>query len=584
MYRTHFCNDLRKNNAGEEVKLCGFIHRIRDLGDTVFLQLRDRYGKTQCVWNTSSSVSKEEIQKLRHEFVVQITGKVQVRSEEHQRKEELTGDIEVEITELTIFSESQTPPFEINTEKEVSQDIRFEYRYLDLRRESLLKNLELRAKIASDIRAFYESERFLEVETPCLIKGTPEGSREYIVPSRIYPGNFFVLPQSPQQLKQLCMVGGIDRYYQFAKCFRDEDLRGDRQPEFTQVDIEMSFTSQEEIMDLHEKLLLFLHEKHASHKKLLHKIFPRISFYEAMSKYGSDKPDIRFGYELHSVTSLFGSSGFSVFDTVKNTGGEIFALPVPFLFTRKEIDALEEKAKQKGAKGLAFCSIQEGVFSGGISKFLSDEVKQKLREELSLEEGNTVFFGAGEFLKAVSPLGEVRLEIGKTKNCIPENVFAFLWVYDFPAFEKNDEGEVSSVHHPFTSMHEEDLFQYKDTDLTKIRSYAYDVVLNGVELGGGSIRIHDDKIQRQVFDILGISEEDQELRFGHMLKAFSYGVPPHGGLAFGFDRLVSLFADETNITEVIAFPKTLKTNDLMLKAPSPVSDEVLAELKISLKN
>ena len=579
MYRTHTCGELRASDIKAEVKLAGWVHSNRDHGGVIFIDLRDKHGLTQIVFDPREKKETHAIaEHLGHESVIAVTGTVRARGEGLTNPKLDTGEIEVLVSECTVLSKSDPIPFEIDEyHDKVNEDTRMQYRYLDLRRERMQKNLQLRSDMTKTIRDFFLKEGFVDVETPILIKGTPEGSREYLVPSRLHHGQMYVLPQSPQQLKQLLMVGGLDKYFQVARCFRDEDLRGDRQPEFTQFEIEMSFVHQEEVIDVIERCFIDLTEKHASDKKF-EKKFPRMTYDEAMRTYGSDKPDIRFDLKFVDMTEEAKNCGFGVFENADH----VFALPISKKygeFTRKMIDDLTEHAKRHGAGGLAW--VRVGEESGPVVKYASEDFVKMLQEKTKTEPGDLILFGAGNFIQALEPLGEVRSEIGNMLRLKDPNVFAYLWVYNFPMFEKNSEGHVGAVHHPFTRPLDEDQ-ELLESDPLKARAVAYDIVLNGVELGGGSVRIHEADLQSRIFDILGISSEDAEKRFGHMLKAFKYGAPPHGGCAMGLDRTVMLFAEEPNIREVTAFPKTGKAQDLMLGAPSQMPDQQLEELGIRI--
>jgi aspartyl-tRNA synthetase len=583
MYRTQHCNELTQKNIGEEVTLCGWVNRRRDHGGVIFIDLRDRYGLSQIV---SDPVNFNEahnlMDKARPEYVLQIKGVVRARPEGQTNENMDTGAIEVEVHELEILNEALTPPFEIDNDKDVSEDLRLKYRYLDLRRERLRGNIILRSRIIKYIRDFLDENEFLEIETPILIKGTPEGSREYLVPSRIYPGNFYVLPQSPQQLKQLLMISGFDKYFQVARCFRDEDQRGDRQPEFTQLDVEMSFVEEEDVMDVSEKLILELVKKFATKKKIKEEPFPVLTYDEAMNKYGSDSPDLRFDLKIKDITEICKGCGFGVFKSVAKGGGVVKALWVSggAKFTRREIDEFEEKAKVFGAKGLAYIVFEKGGMKSPIVKFFDKKELDEIVKITGAKDGDIVFFCADKFNVACESMGLVRTEVAKKMDLIDKDLFAFCWVKDFPMFEHDEEGDrFNAVHHPFTLPKDPKEF---DKDPKNALALAYDLVLNGTEIGGGSIRIHNGKVQKKVFEFLKVSEDDAERRFGHMLEAFSYGAPPHGGIAWGLDRLVMIFADEPNIREVIAFPKDQKAKDLMLGAPSEMPDEQIKELHIKL--
>jgi len=588
MYRTHTCNDLSAKQVGEKVTLSGWVHRRRDHGGIIFIDLRDRYGLTQIVFDPEFDQDALEIaDKVRPEYVIKVTGEVRNRIEGQSNPNMDTGEIEVYIKEIEVLNDSKTPPFEIDQDKPVNEELRLKYRYLDLRKDRMKANIILRHKLIKEIRDVMETENFVEIETPILIKGTPEGSREYLVPSRLYAGKFYVLPQSPQQLKQMLMIAGYDRYFQIARCFRDEDQRGDRQPEFTQLDIEMSFVEEKDVMAVNEKVLVDLTEKFKSDKKIQKVPFPVMTWQEAMETYGSDKPDIRFELQIVDVTDIVKDSGFSVFSGAVKEGGVVKALRVEGggKFTRKEIDELTELARIHGAKGLAYFLYEEdGNIRSPLTKFMSEEEMKGITEKTCAKAGDCVFFGADRFVIACEALGQVRLACGDKFNLRDPNVFAYLWVNEFPMFEKDHEtGELAAMHHPFTRPMTEDVDLLK-TAPEKARSIAYDIVLNGNEIGGGSMRIHEQKLQQYIFDILGITAEDAEMRFGHMLEAFSYGAPPHGGIAWGLDRLVMLFADEPNIREVIAFPKDQKAKDLTLGAPSIMPEKDVKEANVKIVN
>lgn len=587
MYKTHSCNQLNSSNISESVTLSGWVHRRRDHGGVIFIDLRDRYGLTQIVFDPKFNAESLKVaESLRSEYVIKITGEVRKRIDGQSNKNLDTGDIEVYVSEIEILNTSKTPPFEIDQEKNVNEELRLKYRYLDLRRERMQKNIMMRHKITSIIHEYLSKKDFLEIETPILIKGTPEGSREYMVPSRLYPGKFFVLPQSPQQLKQLLMVSGFDKYYQIARCFRDEDQRGDRQPEFTQLDMELSFVDEKEIMSLSEDLLIKLTKELLPDKKIKSTPFPIITWHEAMNKYGSDKPDIRFDMEFVDISDIVKDSGFKVFSATVENKGVVKALKVEGVsgWARSDLDKLEELAKNHGAKGLAYFIYKEEGIKSPILKFLSEDIVSKITNLTDAKTGDIVFFSADKFNIACESLGQVRLACAKKLNLIDENIFAYLWVNQFPMFEEGKEsGDITAMHHPFTRPMEEDM-EKLDTNPVESRAIAYDIVLNGNEIGGGSIRIHEYSLQEKIFNILGISKEDAEARFGHILEAFSYGAPPHGGIAWGLDRLVMLFAEEENIREVIAFPKDQKAKDLTLGAPSEIPEKDLNEANIKIIN
>jgi aspartyl-tRNA synthetase len=582
MLRTHTCGEIRASHIGQTVTLSGWVQRRRDLGGLIFLDIRDRYGMTQIVINPSDNNETHKIgETIRHEYVIRVNGNVTARAEGQTNDDMPTGEIEIKAEKIEILSKAKTTPFEIGAEN-VREDLRLKYRYLDIRNQRMQKNLRLRHDIVKTVREYFYSEDFTEVETPIMVKGTPEGSREYLVPSRLHAGSFYVLPQSPQQLKQLLMVGGLDKYFQVARCFRDEDLRGDRQPEFTQFEIEASFVEQEDVINYFEDCFVNLTQKLAPQKEwkkfLVDGKFKRITWQAAMEKYGSDKPDLRFGMEFVSMSDEAKNSGFGVFEKSE----EVYALKLSKTtgeVSRKDIDALTELAKKHGAGGLAWYRV--GQESGAIAKFATEEFRTALIQKTNAEEGDIIFFGAGEFLTAVEPLGAVRIALGDKFSLRNPNEFAYAWVYNFPMFEGKDDGSVQAAHHPFTSPHPDDL-ALLDTDPMKARALAYDIVMNGVELGGGSIRIHDRDLQHKIFSLLGMDNDEIQKKFGHMLDAFDYGVPPHGGAAMGLDRVVMLFADEPNIREVIAFPKNQSAQDLMMGAPAPMPEKELQEQNIAV--
>ncbi len=585
MLRTKTCGELTKKDIDETTVLCGWVANRRDHGGIIFVDLRDAYGLTQIVFDPEYSKKAHKMaEKIRSEWVIKITGKIRVRGEGLVNPKLATGEIEVIVNEIEILNQSKTPPFELDKDIK-NEDLRMEYRYLDLRREKMQKNLKLRHKITKTIRDYFDKNDFLEIETPILVKGTPEGSREYLVPSRINPGKFYVLPQSPQQLKQLLMVGGVDKYFQIARCFRDEDLRGDRQPEFTQFEIEASFVTQDDVINVIEDCFHELNKKcvqHKNYKKFLDKgRFKRFTWHDALARYGSDKPDLRFDLEFQNVSDIAKTSGFKVFESCEN----VFALAIPKsvgVFSRKDIDDFTDLARTHGAGGLAW--IRVGEDAGPVAKNSKKEFLDELFKRTKAKDGDIIFFGAAdEFKKSVEPLGAVRSEIGSKCNLKNPDEFAYVWIVDFPMFEKKDDGSIQAEHHPFTRPHDEDL-QYLHTDPMRVRAYAYDIVLNGTELGGGSIRIHDPKLQKEIFEVFKMTEDEIELKFGHILKAFQYGCPPHGGCAMGLDRVVMLFADEPNIREVMAFPKNQSAQDLMLGAPSIMPEKEVREQNIQVLN
>lgn len=582
--RTHTCGELRSSHDGTAVTLTGWVHRRRDHGGLIFIDLRDRYGITQVVIHPENTETFSQAARVRSEWVLKIEGTVRRRQAGAEREDNPTGKVEVEALEISILNESQTPPFEIDVDKEINEEARLAYRYLDLRRERMKGNILLRHKMLQFIRTYFYERDFIEIETPILIKGTPEGSREYLVPSRLHHGQFYVLPQSPQQLKQLSMVAGFDRYMQIARCFRDEDQRGDRQPEFTQVDVEMSFVTAEDVMGFTEEAIIQMTKELKPEMKIMQTPFPRLTFQEAMDRYGSDKPDIRYALEFTDVSQLTKGSGFGIFAGAVDRGGVVKALKVEggASFSRKEIDELTEVAKIYKAKGLAWIKKNAGAFEGVPVEKLGAEVTSAIAEAALMQDGDILLFTADEWATACTSLGAVRAEVAKRKNLTDPKVFAYAWVTDFPMFEKDEEtGGVAAVHHPFTRPTEESV-ALLDTDPLKAKAVAYDIVLNGFEVGGGSVRIHEPDLQSKIFDILKVTGDDAERRFGHLLRAFRFGAPPHGGIAWGFDRLVMLFAGEPNIREVIAYPKDQKAKDLMLGAPSEMPKKQIEELGIKV--
>lgn len=581
MLRTHTCGDLRAEQAGKDIVLAGWVHRRRDHGGLIFIDLRDRYGFTQIVCDPENKEIFSAAEKVRPEWVLRVNGKVRKRLEGAERTDNPTGQIEVLVNSFEVLSEAKTPPFEIDQGKEVNEELRLEYRYLDLRRERMQKNILMRHKLLQATRKFFYDKDFIEIETPILIKGTPEGAREYVVPSRVHHGQFYVLPQSPQQLKQLSMIAGFDRYMQIARCFRDEDLRGDRQPEFTQMDLEMSFVEAEDVIALNEQAFISLTKELRPDVKILKTPFPRFTYHQAMETYGSDKPDIRYDLEFTDVTELCKDSGFSVFANAVKSAGVVKALRVPggSEFSRKDIDDLTELAKIYGAKGLAWIKVTDGLEGVPVSK-LGEDLTKQIAALTKAKKGDIIFFTADTFETACTSLGAVRTDIAKRQKLIDPNVFAYCWITDFPMFEKDKEtGDLVAMHHPFTRPKNE--ASLKKDPLTAIAE-AYDIALNGYEIGGGSIRIHEEALQKSVFDTLKISDADAEARFGHMLRAFKFGAPPHGGIAWGFDRIAMLFSNEPNIREVIAYPKDQKAKDTMLGAPSPLPKKQLQELGMKI--
>ncbi len=581
MLRSHTAGDLRETHAGKTVTLCGWVHRRRDHGGLIFIDLRDRYGITQIVIDPKDKETFAQAERIRPEWVLKVDGIVRKRLAGAER-ETPTGTIEVAAETIEVLNEAQTPPFEIDQDKDVGEEIRLQYRYLDLRRERMRNNVILRSKVMQIIRQHFIENNCLEIDTPCLIKGTPEGAREYLVPSRLYPGSFFVLPQSPQQLKQLCMVGGLDRYFQLARCFRDEDLRGDRQPEFVQLDFEMSFCDQDDVQNIVEGSIRKIIEQ-CSTKPLKGGEIPKYTWEHVMNTYGSDKPDLRYDLPITDVSELAKGCGFKVFEDALAAGGTVRALRVPgaAALSRSEIDTWTELVKELKAKGLAYILFKEEGPQSPLLKFFKDGFLEKLQEATGVTTGDALFFGADKFKIVCAALCRIRSESAKRFNLIDTSVHALFWVRNFPMFEENDDGSLTFSHHPFTLPNQEEWKNRKEKPLD-VHATCYDIVLDGYELGSGSIRIHNRQLQSEVFDMLGISREDAERKFGHMLKAFEYGAPPHGGFAYGIDRVVMIMAGEPNIREVIAFPKDQKAKDLMLGAPGPMPKKQLEELGIKV--
>ena len=582
LHRSHRCTEVSNKNIGETVTVMGWVQKRRNLGSLIFIDLRDRSGILQLVFDENDREVFEKAKNLRSEFVIAAEGVVRKRG--GAINEDLaTGDIEVTVNTLRILSESDTPPFPVEENISTREELRLQYRYLDLRRPSLQKNIKLRSDVTTFIRKFMQGEGFLEIETPTLCKSTPEGARDYLVPSRVHPGEFYALPQSPQLYKQLLMCSGFDRYMQIARCYRDEDLRADRQPEFTQVDMELSFVDIDDVIDVNERLL------QAMFKEILGVDIPlpmpRMTWQEAMDRFGSDKPDTRFGMELIDVTKVVEGCGFGVFTGAIENGGTVRGLNVKGQghMPRKKIDKLVDHAKGNGAKGLAYlCINEDGTYKSSFAKFMTEEELDNLVKAMEGEPGDLLLFAADKNKIVWNVLGALRLELAQQLELIPEDKWNFLWVVEFPQFEWSDEqNRYLAMHHPFTMPMEEDL-QYLDTDLGKVRAKAYDIVLNGTELGGGSVRIHQEDIQERMFKALGFTNEEAHEQFGFLLDAFKYGVPPHAGLAYGLDRLVMHMAKEDNIREVIAFPKVKDASCLMTNAPSPVDSKQLEELAIDI--
>ncbi len=584
MYRDKTCGELRLSDAGKKVTIAGWVQRSRKMGGMTFVDVRDRYGITQVVFNTSENPAEnalfEASNTLGREYVVQISGVVAERASKN--KNIPTGDIEIIADNLKVLNKSDVPPFTIEDNTDGGDDLRMKYRYLDLRRSCVKKNLELRHKMAFEIRRYLDSKGFLEIETPILVKSTPEGARDFVVPSRMNPGEFYALPQSPQLFKQLLMVSGYDRYFQIAKCFRDEDLRADRQPEFTQIDCEMSFVEQEDVIDMFEGLVkhIFKYVKDIDFSEP----FPRMTWADAMKYYGSDKPDIRFGMKFVELTDLVKGKGFSVVEDAELTVGIV--APGCAGYTRKQIDELTEfvKRPQIGAKGLMWVKVEpDGSFKSSVGKFFSNEDLQAWVERMDAKPGDLILVMSGEAMKTRKQLCELRLELGNRLGFRNKNVFAPLWVIDFPLFEWDEETQrYYAMHHPFTSPNPDDIDKLR-TDTGNVRATAYDIIVNGTELGGGSIRIHEAALQDEMFELLGFTPEKAQEQFGFLMNAFKYGAPPHGGLALGFDRFVSILAGLDTIRDVIAFPKNNSGRDVMNESPSPIDQAQLDELQLELK-
>ena len=582
MYRTTTCGALRLSNVGEQVTLAGWVQKARRMGGMTFIDLRDRYGITQLVFNEAvvGEGLVAEAEKLGREYVIQVVGIVSER--ENKNPKLPTGDIEIAVSSLRILNPSEVPPFTIEDDTDGGDDLRMKYRYLDLRRSCVRSNLELRHRFALAVRRYLDAEGFLEVETPVLIKSTPEGARDFVVPSRMNPNQFYALPQSPQTFKQLLMVSGFDRYFQIVKCFRDEDLRADRQPEFTQIDCEMSFVEQEDVLSIFEGMTQYLF------KELLNldipMPFPRMSWHDAMKRYGSDKPDTRFGMEFVEVKDVLQGHGFSVFDNAAYIGAIV--APGAASYTRKQLDALTDfvKRPQVGASGMVYARVEaDGTVKSSVDKFYTQETLQSLATETGAKAGDLILIlSGGDAMKVRKQLSELRLEMGSQLGLRDKKKFSCLWVVDFPLFEWDEETQrFYAMHHPFTSPKPEDI-PLLDSDPGAVRANAYDMVINGVEVGGGSIRIHDSKLQARMFDLLGFTPEKAQEQFGFLMNAFKYGAPPHGGLAYGLDRFVSLFAGLDSIRDCIAFPKNNAGRDVMIDAPSLIDQEQLDELHLRL--
>ncbi|WNS74416.1 aspartate--tRNA ligase [Bacillus sp. DTU_2020_1000418_1_SI_GHA_SEK_038] len=582
--RTYYCGEVTEAAIGEKVILKGWVQKRRDLGGLIFIDLRDRTGIIQIVFNPE--VSQEALaiaEKVRNEYVLDIEGEVIARGEGTINENIATGRIEVLVKKISILNEAKTPPFMVDDKTDVSEDVRLKYRYLDLRRPAMFETLKMRYQVTKAMRDFLDGEGFLDIETPILTKSTPEGARDYLVPSRVHPGEFYALPQSPQIFKQLLMVGGLERYYQIARCFRDEDLRADRQPEFTQVDMEMSFMSQDEIIGLMENMM----------KKVMKEVkgldiqlpFHRMTYQEAMDRFGSDKPDTRFGLELTDLSEIVKDSSFKVFAGAVSSGGQVKAINVKnggSKYSRKDIDALTEFAAVYGAKGLAWLKAEEDGLKGPIAKFISEDEQKAMTATLSIETGDLLLFVADKKNVVADALGALRLKLGKELGLIDQSKFNFLWITDWPLLEYDEEaGRYFAAHHPFTMPFREDL-ELLDTDPSNVRAQAYDLVLNGYELGGGSLRIFERAVQEKMFNVLGFTQEEANEQFGFLMEAFEYGTPPHGGIALGLDRLVMLLAGRSNLRDTIAFPKTASASCLLTNAPGEVSAAQLNDLHLAL--
>ena len=583
--RTHTCGELRESDIGKNVVLNGWVDRRRDLGGVIFIEVRDRHGITQVVFEpTFNEPAHNAAKDLRSEFVIALEGVVRKRPADTDNPDLPTGHIDVMVNNLIVLNEAETPPFAIKDDIDTHEDLRLKYRYLDLRRPKLQKSLVLRHKMAQITRQYFDENGFVEVETPVLMKSTPEGARDFLVPSRMHKGKFYALPQSPQTYKQILMVAGMDRYFQIVKCFRDEDLRADRQLEFTQIDVEMSFIDQEDIFAIVEGLMKRFFKQVWNRE--LHTPLPRLSFDEAMEKYGSDKPDVRFDLEMKTLNDVFTNTGFKVFKDAIDSGGVITGLLASGCgdYTRNQLDVLTDFVKGHGAKGLIWIRVKENELESPTMKFFTDDEKQKLIKELNAKAGDLIFILSGSKVKTLSMMGALRLEMAKRLNLVKaDSEPKLLWVTDFPLFEWDEEtGRFYAMHHPFTSPRIEDI-PFMSSDPGKVKARAYDLVLNGNEIAGGSIRIHNSELQAKMFAALGISDEEAQYKFGFLMNAFKYGAPPHGGIAFGFDRMAMIFAGENSIRDVIAFPKTASAISLMDDSPSTVDENQLKELHIKIR-
>jgi aspartyl-tRNA synthetase len=582
--RTVTCGELRKNHVGKTITLTGWVDKRRDLGGLIFIDLRDRYGKTQIVFSPERHEGAHEIAKsLRSEYVLSATGVVRTRPEETSNPEVTTGEIEVDIHELTILNKSETPPFPMDDYGDVNEDLRLKYRYLDLRRPSAQNNLIVRHRAYQVTRHYFDQKGFLEIETPILMKSTPEGARDFLVPSRLHHGKFYALPQSPQTYKQILMVSGFDRYFQIVKCFRDEDLRADRQPEFTQIDVEMSFVDEEDIQQITEGAIIDIFKTILDTD--VQQPFPRMTYKEAMERFGSDKPDTRFGLEIGNCSEIAQHSGFRVFSDAIKKNGIVAGINVPGLasYTRSQLDILTDYVKSLGAGGLVYLRVNADKIECSASKFITEDESNAIAKKFEAKPGDLILLISGAWQKALTILGTLRLEMAQRLNIIQEGKWNFLWVTDFPLLEfSEEEKRFVAVHHPFTAPKPEDV-PLLETDPGKARARAYDLVLNGNEIAGGSIRIHTQEVQSKMFNLMGIGTEEAQRKFGFLLNAFKYGAPPHGGIAFGFDRIMMLITGSKSIREVIAFPKTASGMSLMDEAPSTVDEKQLDELHIKIK-
>lgn len=582
--RTHASNELSEALQGEKVVLKGWVQRRRDLGGLIFIDLRDRTGITQVVFSPDVAEAHALADKVRSEYVIEVEGTVILRTEDQINPNVPNGKIEVEATKLVVINTAKTTPFQIEDRTDVSEDLRLKYRYLDLRRPVMFDTFKMRSDVTRTIRNFLQNEGFLEVETPILTKSTPEGARDYLVPSRVHEGEFYALPQSPQLFKQLLMVAGFEKYFQIAHCFRDEDLRADRQPEFTQVDIETSFLTQEEVLEMNERLIQVVMKEVKGID--IPAPFQRMKYQEAMDRYGSDKPDVRFGLELVALNDIFEGCNFKVFADTVAQGKQVKSINIKGAadkYSRKDMDELTKFVGIYGAKGLAWLKVTEEGLNGPIAKFFDEALAAALIERMGAEVGDILVFVADKAAVVAASLGALRTKLGQDLNLIDESRFAFLWITDWPLFEYSEEdGRYYAAHHPFTRPFDEDI-ALMDTDPAAVRAQAYDIVLNGYELGGGSLRIYERDLQEKMFELLGFSEEEAQAQFGFLLEAFEYGVPPHAGLAFGLDRFVMLLAGRTNLRDTIAFPKTASASCLMTEAPSEVSPEQLSELSLAIK-